>query len=658
MYERSAIVLERYFKKVFGFDKEINLKTNYEHYKLFIDGLKKYQDIVNEEEKIIEKFDEVASEIEEIQNEHARIYELNLELEKQRNQLFNDLGENPNTLDKKLQKIEENIEQNNNKLKQLREKYVESLVIFTQRQKERNKYSRIRRTAESDYIKNTETLKAMFEKISKNNVQKIKNFINLNKELNQKEIIQIMLENGKNEKVVFNSKAIEKVVKIRTNIAQKEAELYINIYDRTKRTLDELANEIIKTNKAEKMLRDVSVKLAFLDAIKDYLTGFLDNERMTAINGKAAHEKLMEEAVKNFDTDMIQISNLYELIMKETMSKSTKKAYKELYNKNYLKDIEEKERNFQQEVTNIRINMGTVINSNYWRIEGIKNIYMVFQEQITEKFNKDLSEYKIDDVEEVTVKESKNQNRESDENIDYREDEDTRTSRNNKIYNDNEYNNKEKKDSDNYKKYVGDSDDYEEDEDYEDDSDDYEEEDYEDDSDNYEEDEDYEDDSDDYEEDEDYEDDSDDYEENEDYEDDSDDYKEDEDYEDDSDDYDEEDYYENDIEDYEEDSHNDIKNNKYKEKLKYNIRKNRKNNRHTKTNKNHNKLHNNYKKYFENDEEDIYLFEYEENGTNEKKDNKLFEDKIEKIIKNSRNKSNNKKKQNKEKGILGKLFKK
>ena len=31
MYERSAIVLERYFEKVFGFNKENNLKTNYEN---------------------------------------------------------------------------------------------------------------------------------------------------------------------------------------------------------------------------------------------------------------------------------------------------------------------------------------------------------------------------------------------------------------------------------------------------------------------------------------------------------------------------------------------------------------------------------------------------------------------------------------------------
>ena len=55
--------------------------------------------------------------------------------------------------------------------------------------------------------------------------------------------------------------------------------------------------------------------------------------------------------------------------------------------KQILKDIEEKQKDFEKEVTNIKINMGTVINSNYWRIEAIKHIYNVFQEEISEKFN-------------------------------------------------------------------------------------------------------------------------------------------------------------------------------------------------------------------------------------------------------------------------------
>lgn len=419
MYERSAIVLERYFEKIFGFNKENNLKTNYETYQRIIEEVKEYKKLVEEEENVIAKFDEAATEIEEIQNAQTKLHEANLELENERNKYFNDLGENPNTLDKKLQKIETRMEENNEKLKELRERYVKALVIFTERQKERNKYARIRRTAESEYIKNIENANKIFELIETKDVLEMKKFIDAEKKEKKQEIINLMIKNGKNEKVPFNSQVMGEAVKVRMNIAVREAELYISIYERMKKLLNELNSENIKLGRAEKLLRDVSVKLAFLNAQKDYIVGFLDNERMTSIHGKKAHEKLMEEACKNFELDMIQIEQLYELILRETTGKSTKKAYKELYNKTYLKDIQEKEKNFEEAVTNIKIKMGTVINSNYWRIEGIKNIYNVFQEEISEKFNKDLSEYKIEELEEEILP---GINEEYEDNEEYEED--------------------------------------------------------------------------------------------------------------------------------------------------------------------------------------------------------------------------------------------
>ena len=105
MYERSAIILERYFDKILGITKENNLKTNYGNYSTIISELEEYQRIIEEEEKVIRKFEEVALEMEKIQKEQSNIHESNLEMEKERNRLFNDLGENPNTLDNKLQKI-------------------------------------------------------------------------------------------------------------------------------------------------------------------------------------------------------------------------------------------------------------------------------------------------------------------------------------------------------------------------------------------------------------------------------------------------------------------------------------------------------------------------------------------------------------------------
>ena len=408
MYERSAIVLENYFEKVLGLNKENNLRNNYENYSKLIAEIKEYDRVILEEEKVIKKFDESASEIEEIQRKQNKLHEQNVKVEEERNELFNDLSENTSSLDQKLQKIEEILDQNNETLKDLREQYVKTLIIFIERQKERNKYARTHRTEEANYLDILKRINADFEKFDYQQIQMVKSYLNSYKEKSE-ELIEIMLKNGKSERVPFDEKVIRKAVEERSKIAKEEAELYISIYERMKRLLAEVNNGNVKLSKSEKLLRDVSVKLAFLYAKKEYIIVFLDNERMTAMNGKKAHERLMEDACENFDLDIKQIDNLYDLILKETVGRATKKAYKELYNKNYLRDIEEKEKNFEEEAVNIKINMGTLINSNYWRIEGIKNVYNIFQEEVSEKFDKDLSEYRIEEIPEV-VEENKEEN--------------------------------------------------------------------------------------------------------------------------------------------------------------------------------------------------------------------------------------------------------
>ena len=401
MYERSAIVLENYFGKILGLNKENNLKNNYDNYNRMIDEIKEYQRIIGEEESVIEKFDESASEIEGIQNKEKKIHEINVKVEEERNELFNDLSENTSSIDQKLQKIEETIDRNNENLKELREKYVKALIIFIERQRERNKYARMHRTSETSYLSLLKQVNISFEKFDTKQIQNAKKFID-NYKIYNDELIEIMLKNGRNERVPFDEEVIKIAVEERSKIAKEETELYISIYERMKRLLAEVnSSGTVKLAKSEKILRDVSVKLAFLQAKKEYIVVFLDNERMSAMNGRKAHSRLMEDACKNFTLDIKQIDNLYELVKKETMGKATKKAYKELYNKTYLKEIEEKEKDFEEEATNIKINMGTLINSNYWRIEGIKNVYNTFQEEVSEKFDKDLSEYRIEEIDDV-----------------------------------------------------------------------------------------------------------------------------------------------------------------------------------------------------------------------------------------------------------------
>ena len=426
MYERSAIVLEKYFNKIFGFNEKNNLKNLYNSYKNIIEETCKYQEIIEEEEKQIEQFDQIANEIRNIQQEQKKLYKSNIKLEEDRNKLFDDLDEDPALLEKKLEKIGQTILSNNERLEELKNGFTENLNEFNERQKERNKCSKARRIEEGTHIQLIEELKKELQEIDVNKIKELKQFASAETlDDIKKEIAEIMISNGKDEKVKFNEDVVEKSVNARTKIAQKEAESYILVYDKRKRLLNEIENEDIKLDKYQKTLRDVSVKLEFLKAEKEYIVSFLDNERMTAINGLKAHKVMMAEACEKFELDIEQFENLYQLILREIAGKSTKKVYNELYNKEYLKNIEEKEKNFEEAINNIKLKAGTIINSNYWRIDGIKNIYEVFQNEITTKFGKDLSEYQLEELEEEIEDEPEetiyedldNENYESDEDL-------------------------------------------------------------------------------------------------------------------------------------------------------------------------------------------------------------------------------------------------
>lgn len=409
MYERSAIVLEKNFNTILGFDQKTNLKTIYKDFKELAEEIENYQQILEEEDKIISEFDKVANEIRKIQQEQKKLYKSNIKLEEDRNQLFDNLDEDPEIISKKLKKIEENIAENNKRLEELRESYVTSLTTFSQKQEERNLCSRNRRAEEKKHLQIIEKTTNNLNDIDKSIIKELKDFINSECENEKQEIIEIMINNGKDERVPFNKDVIQNAVEMRTDIAKKEAECYINAYEKTRRLIAEINNDDVKLDKYTKTLRDISVKMAFLKAKKMYIVSFLDNERMSAINGLKVHKQLMDESCNEFKTDMEQFDNLYSLILREIAGRSSKKAYKELYNKEYLKNIEEKEKNFEQEINNIKIHAGAIINSNYWRIDEIKNIYHVFQNEVSEKFGKDLSEFKLEENEDEIVSDKKSE---------------------------------------------------------------------------------------------------------------------------------------------------------------------------------------------------------------------------------------------------------
>ena len=551
MYERSAVVLEKYFSNIFGFGDKINLKTNYKNFKDLVEEFQKYQVISEKEEKIINEFDDSANQIRKIQQEQKKLYKSNIKLEEERNQLFDNLDESPDIIEKKLQKIENVITDNNNRLIELKEEFTNCLNDFNSKQEERNSVSKEKRVEEKNYMQLVQKTANEINEINKENVKSIKMFIN--SETNSSEqLVEIMLANGKDERIKFNEEVMQKAAIARNEIAKREAECYANAYDKARKLINDINSDDVNVEKYQKILRDISVKFSFLKAEKMYIVDFLDNERMTAINGTKMHKNLMAEACENFELDIAQINNLYQLVLREIAGKSTKKAYNELYNKEYLKNIEEKEKNFEKEVNGLKIKAGTIINSNYWRIDGIKNIYETFNQEITSKFGKDLSEYQLEDIEEqeddyeemLTYK-SKEIDNEITEYIDDYEDENDEYKDN---FDDNDI------EDDDYVEYEenSDDDDIENDDEKYDDENDYE------DYDEYEDDLDEEDDYDDYDEYEDDLDEDDDYDNDDDEENDYEDYDEYEDDLDEEDDYDDEDdEYEDDIEDEEDDNDDD-----------------------------------------------------------------------------------------------------
>ena len=81
-----------------------------------------------------------------------------------------------------------------------------------------------------------------------------------------------------------------------------------------------------------------------------------------------------------------------------------KKSYAELYNIDYLKDLEKKSEEFEKQIKKLNLAV-TIINPNYWRIEGMKKIYDVFYRNVTEEYGRDLSEYMPKEEESVDEEE-------------------------------------------------------------------------------------------------------------------------------------------------------------------------------------------------------------------------------------------------------------
>lgn len=392
MYERSAIVLERYFENLLGYRNECNLRDNYTNYAELVTKLEKYQTNYQKEIEATQEYNASIKKIKSIQASQEKLYKRSAKLEYNRNLLFGNIDGKPEEVRRCIEKIEEDVEKNNAEMRDLKEELIQALAEYNEKKFELSKCKRYKKMAENDYDEIFETARDNYEGITNDDIDTAKKFAKFN---DNEEIVELLEENGKTERIPFNEEVMEEATKFGVEIAKKEVLSYLVIYDKMTKLLGDINSGTTKIELHKKYLRNEKAKLDFLYAVKDYIVQFLDFERMTIVHGRKSHNRLMSEACENFNTDAVQINNLFELLIREVTNKATKKSYKELYNKSYLTEIRDKEEKFKREKNRINLNTATLLNSNYWRIEGIRNIYTVFYKNVSEVFGRDVAEFDL-----------------------------------------------------------------------------------------------------------------------------------------------------------------------------------------------------------------------------------------------------------------------
>ena len=153
MYERNAIVIDRYFSNLFGYDQKNNIKNNANNYFELVEALKSYQDASDEENIIMAEFEKIASKIKNTQSKQDDLDLRERKYFEYRKILFENLDEDDITLKKEFDKIQKEIEKTENEIKENADVFVEEIKEFNDKSEIRNKCGRQRRIIENDYQK-------------------------------------------------------------------------------------------------------------------------------------------------------------------------------------------------------------------------------------------------------------------------------------------------------------------------------------------------------------------------------------------------------------------------------------------------------------------------------------------------------------------------
>ena len=159
MYERNAIVLERYYNQMFGYNMKNNIQTNFKNYTELVECLEKYRNISEEEETIMQEYDSIANRIREIQKKEEILDKKNNKYQEERANIFQNIDENAEAIQRKIDNVNNNIENLNEEIKENAEQFVKIVDEFNEKTMVRTACGRSRRNVENEYnIKLNETL--------------------------------------------------------------------------------------------------------------------------------------------------------------------------------------------------------------------------------------------------------------------------------------------------------------------------------------------------------------------------------------------------------------------------------------------------------------------------------------------------------------------
>ncbi len=392
MYERNAVIIERYFGNMFGYNIRNNIKRNFDNYCELVEAAESYKNCTEEEEEIIIEYDIIANKIRDIQKKQENLNKENIELQGERNNFFENIDEDANIIQKKLDKVNNDIKKIDEEIQENAINFINVVAEFNEKSIIRDKCGKRRRAVEIDYNKKLNETLDNYKNIDLNLEKRAKQFIELDTSEIENELKNEILKNGENEKIPFQKDVIKCAITLSIDNQKKETDILANIYEKTNKLFSEIKNNNLKLEKHKKIIMDSNSKISFISALKEYVIQFLDNERLAVVNGENEYNKLMKDACKNLKNDLVQINNLYTLLLKEISKKATKKTYTDLYNIEYLKKLEKNAEEFEHEVKKLKLPVA-VINPNYWRIEGMKKIYSIFNKCVTENYNRDLKEF-------------------------------------------------------------------------------------------------------------------------------------------------------------------------------------------------------------------------------------------------------------------------